>query len=92
MNLDKLGYSFEEQIFFGVITLYLYECTGKFFYYDQNNVLKEELNKINIEKALINMKPLSYININYEHIYLPCIPDTGIKILNSDKKSINLDI
>ena len=86
MNLDKLGYSFEEQIFFGVITLYLYECTGKFFYYDQNNVLKEELNKINIEKALINMKPLSYININYEHIYLPCIPDTGIKILNSDKK------
>ena len=89
MNLDLLGYSLDEQIFFGVITLYLYECTGKFIYYEKKDAVKEEINDENIEKILINMKSLSYINKIYANIYLPCIPETHIKLLNTNKKSEN---
>ena len=89
MNLDALSYSLDDQIFFGVITLYLYECTGKFISYEQSNVLRENLNEQNIKRILINMKSLSYINKNYENIYLPCIPETDIKLLNTSKKAEN---
>ena len=91
MNLDTLGYNLEEQIYYGVITLYLYECTGEYNSFNINNVIQEEPNKENIEKILKNLKPLSYINEKYDNIYLPCIPETDIKYINSkeDKKIIN---
>ena len=82
MNLDSLGYSLDEQIYYGVITLYLYECTGEYNSFNPNNIIQDELNEKNIKKILQNLKPLSYINSNYDHIYLPCIPETDIKYIN----------
>ena len=84
MNLDSLGFNLEEQIFYGVITLYLYECTGTYNNFDIKNIVHDELNEKNIEKVLFNLKPLSYIKEEYDDIYLPCIPDTDIKLLNSN--------
>lgn len=85
MNLDSLGYSLEEQIFYGVITLYLYECTGEYNDFDIKNVFQETLNEKNIEEVLLNLKPLNYLDKNYDNIYLPCIPETNIKQLNKNK-------
>ena len=80
MNLDSLGYSIEEQIFYGVFTLYLYPCTGKYNGFNIENIIQDELNEKNIENALLNINDLSYINKSYTNYYLPCIPETNIKI------------
>ena len=90
MNLDSLGYSLEEQIFYGVITLYLYECTGEYNDFDIKNVFQETLNEKNIEEVLLNLKPLDYLDKNYDNIYLQCIPETNIKQLNKNKKIISI--
>jgi len=89
MNLDTLGYSLDEQIFYGVITLYLYECTGKFINFEKSKVVKEEINEENIKNILININSLAYLNKHYENIYLPCVPETNIKLLNSNERKIN---
>ena len=78
MNLESLGYSQEEQIFYGVITVYLYPCTGENNIFDIDNIIREELNEENIKKALQTLNDLSYINIKYKDYYLPCIPETNI--------------
>ena len=89
MNLDSLGYSLEEQIYYGVITLYLYECNGEYNNFNINNAVQEEPNQENIEKILKNLKPLSYINQKYDNIYLPCFPETDIKYINSKEDKQN---
>ena len=90
MNLDSLGYSIEEQIFYGVFTLYLYPCTGTYNDFNIENIIQDELNEKNIEKVLLNINDLSYINKDYTNYYLPCIPETDIKLksdnyINNDK-------
>ena len=91
MNLESLGYSQEEQIFYGVITVYLYPCTGENNIFDIDNIIREELNEENIKKALQTLNDLSYINIKYKDYYLPCIPETNIKIKEKSDKEKNLD-
>ena len=90
MNLDSLGYSIEEQIFYGVFTLYLYPCTGTYNDFNIENIIQDELNEKNIENVLLNINDLSYINKDYTNYYLPCIPETDIKLksdnnINNDK-------
>ena len=80
MNLDSLGYTIEEQIFYGVYTLYLYPCTGTYNDFNIENIIQDELNEKNIEKVLLNINDLSYINKDYKNFYLPCIPETNIKL------------
>jgi len=87
MNLDLLGYNLEEQIYYGVITLYLYDVEGIVNNFNINNIIQEPLNEKNIEKILLNLKSLSYINKKYEDIYLPCIPETEIKELNTKEEN-----
>lgn len=85
MNLDSLGYSLEEQIFYGVITLCLNKCTGEYNDFDIKNVFQETLNENNIEEVLLNLKPLDYLDKNYDNIYLLCKSETNIKKLNKNK-------
>ena len=68
----------EEKIFFGIIPMYLYPCTGIYRNFDINKIKKEEINEKNIEKILKRTKDLSYINENYKNYYLFCIPETDI--------------
>ena len=68
----------EEKIFFGIIPMYLYPCTGIYRNFDINKIKKEEINEKNIEKILKRTKDLSYINEKYKNYYLFCIPETDI--------------
>ena len=80
MDLDELGYTQEEQIFYGVYTLYLYPCTGTYNEFNINDIIQDELNEESKKKALQNLEDLSNINRNYINYYLPCIPETNISI------------
>ena len=68
----------EEKIYFGIIPMYLYPCTGIYRNFDINKIKKEEINEKNIEKILKRTKDLSYINEKYKNYYLFCIPETDI--------------
>ena len=83
-NFDK-----EEQIYFGIIPIYLYPCTGVFRNFDINKLKNEEINENNIDKILKRTNDLSFINESYKDYYYQCIPETDI-ILDSnveEKKS-----
>ena len=80
MDLDELGYTQEEQFFYGVYTLYLYPCTRTYNEFNINDIIQDELNEENKKKALQNLEDLSQINRNYINYYLPCIPETNISI------------
>ena len=86
MDLDELGYTQEEQIFYGVYTLYLYPCTGSYNDININDIIQDEFNEENKLKALKNLEDLRNINKNYMHYYLPCIPETNIQL--NPKKEI----
>ena len=79
----------EEQIYFGIIPIYLYPCTGIFRNFDINKIKNEEINEKNIDKILKRTNDLSFINESYKDYYYQCIPETDI-ILDSnveEKKS-----
>ena len=79
----------EEQIYFGIIPIYLYPCTGVFRNFDINKIKNEEINENNIDKILKRTNDLSFINESYKDYYYQCIPETDI-ILDSnveEKKS-----
>ena len=80
MDLNELGYTVDEQIFYGVYTLYLYPCTGTYNEFNIQDAIKEELNDDTIKEALKNLEDLRHINKNYIDYYLPCIPETNIKL------------
>ena len=42
----------EEKIYFGIIPMYLYPCTGIYRNFDINKIKKEEINEKNIEKII----------------------------------------
>ena len=86
MDLNELGYTVDDQIFYGVYTLYLYPCTGEFNKFNILDVIKEELNDDNKKDALKNLEDLRNINENYIDYYLPCIPETNIKLNRKEEK------
>ena len=68
----------EEKIFFGIIPMYLYPCTGIYRNFDISKIKKEEINEKNVNKILKRTKDLSYINESYKNYYFQCIPETDI--------------
>ena len=93
MNLDELGYTVDEQIFYGVYTLFLYPCTGTYHEFSINDIIQEELNDESKKEALKYLEDLRNINKNYIDYYLPCIPETSIKINKTEeKKTVDNDL
>ena len=93
MNLDELGYTVDEQIFYGVYTLFLYPCTGTYHEFSINDIIQEELNDESKKEALKYLEDLRNINKNYIDYYLPCIPETNIKInKKEEKKTVDNDL
>jgi len=86
MDLNELGYTRDEQIFYGVYTLFLYPCTGTYNEFNIQDVIKEELNDDNKKEALKNLEDLRRINEKYIDYYFPCIPETNIKLNTKEKK------
>ena len=48
--------------------------------YKVKHITQEELNDESKKEALKNLEDLRNINENYIDYYLPCIPETSIKI------------
>lgn len=93
MNLDELGYTVDEQIFYGVYTLFLYPCTGTYHEFNINDIIQEEINDDSKKEALTYLEDLRNINNNYIDYYLPCIPETSIKInKKEEKKTVDNDL
>ena len=86
MDQNDLGYTVDEQIFYGVYTLFLYPCTGTYNEFNIQDVMKEELNDDNNKEALKNLEDLRNINEKYIDYYLPCIPETNIKLNTKEEK------
>ena len=78
--MDLNEYTEEEQIFYGVYTLYIYPCTGSYSEFNINDIIQDDLNDENKEKVFKYLEDLSSINKDYINYYLPCIPETNIRL------------
>ena len=74
----------DEELYFGDKYTFMYPCTGIFRSYKTEYIQQPDISPESISETCKYANDLSYIKPEYKDYYVPCIPETQIRLINKN--------